>query len=61
MIEAFRLGLLRNLDLFVDLTKNVPYIIEESYGKAIKFVNLKREIKLARKGKSIMEDTPEKE
>lgn len=41
-IETFRQGLLRNSDLFTDLTKTVPYTMEEAYGKAKKIVKLER-------------------
>lgn len=59
-IEVFRQGLLRNLDLFAKLTKVGPYTMEKAHGEAKKFINLERELKLGRKGKSIMEAILEK-
>lgn len=60
-IEAFRYALLWNFDLFVEFTKTMPYTIEEAYGKAKNFVNLKIEIKFGRNSKSILKGTSEKE
>lgn len=38
VIEAFRRGLLRSSKLFSQLTKTMPYSMEETYDKARKFV-----------------------
>lgn len=53
--SEFIWDLLRNSDLFAKLTQIVPYTIEEAYRKARRFVNLKRELKLDKKNKTIME------
>lgn len=61
VIEEFKWGLLRNLDIFIELTKIVLYTINEAYKEAKKVVNLERELKLGRKGKSVVEATLETE
>lgn len=51
VIKAFKYGILRNPKVFDELTKTVSYTINEAYGKARKFINLERKLKLDRKGK----------
>lgn len=41
-IEAFRQSV-KHLDLFVELTKTVPYKMDENYGEAKIFIDLERE------------------
>lgn len=48
VVQAFRKDVLIRLGLFVELTKMVPQTIEEAYEKAREFVNLERELKLAK-------------
>lgn len=55
VIKAFGRGLLRSSNLFVKLTKVVTHIMEEAYDKVKNFVNLRKELKLGKKGKSFME------
>lgn len=48
IVQAFRKDVLIRLGLFVELTKMVPQTIEEAYEKSREFVNLERELKLAK-------------
>lgn len=52
MIEAFKRGLLRSSNMFSKLTKIMPHIMKETYDKAREFINLKRELRLGKKGKA---------
>lgn len=55
------MSLLRNFDLFVELTKTFPKRLEEAYREARKFINLQRELGLDKRSKVTMEAIPEKE